>query len=213
MASSPQHASRFRSRHLAFGAIAVAAALVLLPLGAGARVDAVVGPLQSWVTDGDVLAVASAGGSTYVGGDFTLIGRSTGSWAEVSSAGTVGPVRAVVTGTVEDAESDGRGGWFVLGEISAVGGVEVPEGQVVHVLPSGRLDPSWRLRSDGDVYALARVASTLYVGGSFSRLAGVRRDGLFHRRCPLGKHPGLEAARLGTHQGRQRRGLRDHADA
>jgi hypothetical protein len=118
-----------------------------------------------------------------------------------------------VTGTVEDAESDGRGGWFLLGEISAVGGVEVPEGQVVHVLPSGRLDPSWRLRSDGDVYALARVASTLYVGGSFSRLAGVRRDGLFHRRCPLGKHPGLEAARLGTHQERQRRGLRDHADA
>ena len=178
MAPSPQHANRSRSRHLAFGVIAVAAALVLLPLGAEARVDAVAGPLQSWVTDGDVLAVASAGGSTYVGGDFTLIGRSTGSWAEVSGAGTVGPVRAVVTGAVEDAESDGRGGWFLLGEISAVGGVEVPERQVVHVLPSGRLDPNWGLRSDGAVYALARVVNTLYLGGSFSRFAGVRRDGL-----------------------------------
>ncbi len=158
--------------------ILIAAALVLLPVGAEARVSAVVGPLQSWVTDGDVLALASVGGSTYVGGDFTLIGRETGSWAEVDGAGAVRPIRAVVQGIVDDAEPDGRGGWFLLGETMSVGGVEVPEGHPVHLRPTGRLDPGWRLRSDGAIHAMTRVGSRLYVGGSFSRLGGERREGL-----------------------------------
>ena len=178
MAPSREHPNRRRPRRLALGALAIAASLALLPIGSAARVAAVVGPLHSWVTDGDVFAVAAAGGSTYVGGDFTLIGRSTGSWATVSSAGAVAPIRATVRGSVGDAESDGRGGWFLQGELSSVGGVEVPDGQVVHLLQSGRLDRRWKLPSNGEVSALARVGSTLYVGGSFSRLGGARRDGL-----------------------------------
>ena len=83
----PRHASSTRSARRVLAGLAVTAVLVFLPAGAPGHVAAVVGPVQSWVTDGDVLEVASAGGSTYVGGDFTLIGRATGSWAEVDGAG------------------------------------------------------------------------------------------------------------------------------
>jgi len=174
----PRHASSTRSARRVLAGLAVTAVLVFLPAGAPGHVAAVVGPVQSWVTDGDVLAVASAGGSTYVGGDFTLIGRATGSWAEVDGAGSVQPIRAAVNGSVTDAEPDGRGGWFLLGDLSSVAGAEVPEGQVVHLGPTGRLDTRWKVRSDGEVYAIARVAGRLYLGGSFSRLGGERRNGL-----------------------------------
>ena len=157
---------------------ALAACVTLLPGGAAGGVTAVVGPTQAWVTDGDVLAVTAAGASTYVGGDFGLIGRSTGSWAEVDAAGTVGPVRGVVRGSVAEAVSDGSGGWFLRGDISSVGAVDVGKTEVVHLRGSGRLDTRWSIRTDGEIYSLARVRDRLYVGGSFTRLNGEARAGL-----------------------------------
>ena len=165
--------------------------------GAGAGVAAVVGPAHAWVTDGDVLAIASAGGSTYVGGDFRLIGRSTGSWAEVDSAGAVGAIRAVVRGSVADAVADGRGGWFLRGDISAVGGVDVGKTEVVHLRANGRLDADWSIRTDGEIHAMARAGDRLYVGGSFTRTRRACRGNLACDPCPL-----RSAARLGP-QGRR----------
>ena len=176
--------------------------------GAGAGVAAVVGPAHAWVTDGDVLAITSAGGSTYVGGDFRLIGRSTGSWAEVDSAGAVGAIRAVVRGSVADAVADGRGGWFLRGDISAVGGVDVGKTEVVHLRANGRLDPDWSIRTDGDIHTMARAGDRLYVGGSFSQLDGTAAEIAGCDPCPL-----RSAARLGP-QGRrtdeERRGSGGH---
>lgn len=159
-------------------AAGLAACVMLVCGGAGAGVAAVVGPAHAWVTDGDVLAITSAGGSTYVGGDFRLIGRSTGSWAEVDSAGAVGAIRAVVRGSVADAVADGRGGWFLRGDISAVGGVDVGKTEVVHLRANGRLDPDWSIRTDGDIHTMARAGDRLYVGGSFTRLDGMPRRSL-----------------------------------
>jgi hypothetical protein len=113
-----------------------------------------------------------------VGGDFRLIGRSTGSWAEVDSAGAVGAIRAVVRGSVADAVADGRGGWFLRGDISAVGGVDVGKTEVVHLRANGRLDPDWSIRTDGDIHTMARAGDRLYVGGSFTRLDGRPRKSL-----------------------------------
>jgi len=159
-------------------AAGLAACVMLVCGGAGAGVAAVVGPAHAWVTDGDVLAIASAGGSTYVGGDFRLIGRSTGSWAEVDSTGAVGAIRAVVRGSVADAVADGRGGWFLRGDISAVGGVDVGKTEVVHLRANGRLDPDWSIRTDGDIHTMARAGDRLYVGGSFTQLDGMPRKSL-----------------------------------
>jgi len=142
-----------------------------------ARVSAIANPAQSWVTDGEVLSIASAGGAVYVGGDFRLIGRATGSWAEVDRSGAVRPIRAVVDGEIHAAEPDGHGGWFVLGDISSVGGVENRE-ELVHVRATGRLDPSWSIRTDGTIYAVARSRGRVYLGGSFGKLNGTARAGL-----------------------------------
>ena len=157
-------------------AVAVAAA-ALLSSGAQAHPTAVVGPTQSWVTDGDVLALASAGGSTYVGGDFGLIGRSTGGWAEIRTGAPTPVLPGGVVGGVEAAETDGRGGWFLLGDISAVGRVEAKT-EIVHLDGAGDLDEGWTVHTDGAVYTMARSRNRLYVGGSFSKLNGTRRAGL-----------------------------------
>jgi hypothetical protein len=178
MGPEPKESSRSAGHGPALAALAIVAALALLPVGAEGRSTAVVGPMQAWVTDGDVLAVTSVGGATYVGGDFTLIGRSTGSWAEIDGGGAVRPIRGVVRGSVSDAVSDGRGGWFLQGDVSAVGGVEVADGQLVHLRASGRLDPRWRVRTDGTIDAIARVRDRLYVGGSFDELDGATRANL-----------------------------------
>ena len=149
-----------------------------LTSGAGAarsRVAAVVSPLQTWVTDGSVLAMTSVGGSTYVGGDFGLIGRATGSWAHVDAAGSVRAIRAVVRGEIERAEPDGRGGWFLLGDVDSVGGVEVKRGELVHVGAGGRLDPRFEVRANDSIRTIARVGRRLYVGGSFEQLNGEPR--------------------------------------
>jgi hypothetical protein len=84
----------------------------------------------------------------------------------------------VVRGSVADAVADGRGGWFLRGDISAVGGVDVGKTEVVHLRANGRLDPDWSIRTDGDIHTMARAGDRLYVGGSFSRLDGMPRRSL-----------------------------------
>src|SRR5687768_1416482 len=64
-------------------------------------------PARVWVTDGSVFAVAATPTDVYLGGDFTLIGRRTGSWARVDAAGTVAPIPHLVAGSVSDVVSDG----------------------------------------------------------------------------------------------------------
>ena len=161
--------------HRCVGALALLVATSALAGASEANVAAVVGATQSWVTDGDVLSIAPAGDAVYVGGDFTLIGRSTGSWAEVGADGGVRPIRGVVRGEVDAAVPDGRGGWFLLGDIAAVGGVEVKDGELVHLRPTGRLDPAWRLRTDGEVSTVVRALNRLYLGGSFTKVNGEPR--------------------------------------
>ena len=49
---------------------------------------------------------------------------------------------------------------------------------VVHLRSNGTLDPKWRLVSNGEIDALARFGTTLYVGGMFTSLSGNRRNGI-----------------------------------
>jgi hypothetical protein len=71
--------------------------------------------------------------------------------------------------SVSDVEPDGRGGWFVAGHFTSIGGVDCPS--LVHVLASLRVDPGWcPFVSGGGVDHLARVGDTLY---------GAAYDGFF----------------------------------
>ena len=133
-------------------------------------------PAAIWIADGTVSTVAATPGGVYVGGDFSLLGPLTGSWVDVRASGSVIPARKAVSGAVSVAVSDGGGGWFLRGEINGVGGVSVRG--VVHLRSNGTLDPKWRLVSNGEIDALARFGTTLYVGGMFTSLSGSRRNGI-----------------------------------
>src|SRR3954447_12216046 len=96
--------------------IFAAAALGALVLAAPAAAVNGNDPTSSWITDGSVYAVAATPSQVLVGGDFTLIGRQTGSWVGIGSDGSVPQLPPAWFSTVEQAVSDGSRGWFLLTE-------------------------------------------------------------------------------------------------
>ncbi len=145
-------------------------------------------PSAPFGTNGPVSAIAVADdGTTYIGGDFTAIVRSTGSGVPVD--GTTGepmPVFPKVAGlisrgSVNAVAADGIGGWFIGGEFEYVGGI--PRNNIAHIMANGKVDPSWAPRITQDttppsVDALSVCGGTLYVGGWFNAIDGVSRTSL-----------------------------------
>jgi len=120
--------------------------------------------------DGVTAVAGGSDGTTYLGGDFTKVGRVTG----VGAAFTADSGHAVATypqvgGTssgnqVFASVPDGSGGWFIGGTFTRVGGVTVKN--LARVGDFAVWD--WAPVLDGDVNALAISGNTLYVGGSFT---------------------------------------------
>lgn len=162
--SEPSLRSRFPI--VAAALIVVGGLAVAGVRGAGSS-DAA-GP-ESPSADGDVSSFASANSVLYVGGSFRRLGTRAGQFAVVGRRSPVvlgGPVDAVV--------SDGRGGWFLGGGFTSVGGVSCP--RLAHVRNDGGLDRRWcRLAVGGRIYSLALVGARLYVGGDFDAIAGRKR--------------------------------------
>src|SRR4051812_34946143 len=150
----------------------LAVAVVSLVLAAPAAAVNGNDPTSSWITDGSVYAVAATPSQVLVGGDFTLIGRQTGSWVGIAADGSVPLLPPAWYSTVNQAVSDGSRGWFLR--------TEDQDGntQVVHLLADRTLDPKWKASFDSDVYALADDGTTLYVGGDFTKVNGARRERL-----------------------------------
>ena len=90
--------------------------------------------------------------------------------------------RVAANGAVVAAIADGRGGWFVGGSFTRLGGRR--QVALAHVLRDGGIDPSWRASIGSAsgrpvaVYALARAGSRLFVAGPFGRVGGLQRPGL-----------------------------------
>lgn len=151
------------------------AALLALPAGASAS------PAQpalrdgGWVLNGDVNAVARQGSTLYVGGSFTYAGPDTGYAAALDpSTGALSGAFPRISGPVYAATADGAGGYFLGGLFSS------PRTNVLHVLASGALDPSFSASTNGEVDALAFSPSTnrLYLGGQFTSVNGTGRAAL-----------------------------------
>jgi hypothetical protein len=147
---------------------ALAALAVLVAPSSAAAVDAT--PLDTWVVNGDVLAVAIAGNTAYLGGTFSEIGPRTGpgvgldavtgkdrGFPVVERDGSAGLVRVVIP--------DGSGGFYLGGQFDTVGGV--PRRNAARVLADGSV-AAWNPNVSGLVAALARSGSTVYLGGVFA---------------------------------------------
>jgi hypothetical protein len=119
-------------------------------------------PLQrEWVVDGAIRSVVVVCGTVYVGGSFNSIGPPTGAAALVDAKTGKRLPFPVVDGDVRLAADDGRGGWFIGGDLKRVGGK--PCRALAHVA-RGTLD--WCPLRNGFVSALARDGRNLYVAYS-----------------------------------------------
>jgi hypothetical protein len=135
-------------------------------------------PDRSFVTDGEVWAVARAGDTIYLGGVFSEVGPRTGPWARIDVAtGKVIQEASEVSGGgafVSASVGDGAGGWYIGGDFTRVGGVA--RSNLAHIRADGTLDPTFNPAPNERVFALARAGGTVYAGGLFTSIGGQMRS-------------------------------------
>jgi hypothetical protein len=131
---------------------------------------------QPWVVNGSVHALAVSGQTLYLGGTFTRVSPRTGPVVAYSAAGAQLGFPAVDGGEVDAVVGDGKGGWFVGGYFTHIGGVACPN--LAHVTTSRTVDRRFCPRPNDSVDALALNGSTLYVGGFFRRIGSTPRANL-----------------------------------
>ncbi len=138
-------------------------------IGLGVRNDV-------WVTDGQVHETLLSGNTLYLAGSFRHVAPAIGGGVPVhaiSGAPMTGFPR--VSGSVHTVIADGSGGWFVGGDFRSLNGI--PRSNLAHVLADNSVAP-WNPGTNGRVLTLAKIGTTLYVGGGFTIIAGQPRSGL-----------------------------------
>jgi hypothetical protein len=126
-----------------------------------------------WVANAEVAALAVSGNTLYMGGAFTRVGPVTGSGVPVEAAsGKPVATFPIIAGSVSAAAPDGAGGWFVCGEFTSVGGI--PRMKLAHIRADNTVAP-WNPSPNGGVRALVVIGNQVYVGGSFTLIAGQSR--------------------------------------
>lgn len=169
----PRPAAKWPRAVVLCAVVCVATLLLVVSGSAAATLRAT--PDPRFEVNGGALSIVKSGGTVYVGGSFTRVGRRTGPTAVISSstAQPEAPTAEFAGGYVSAVIADGSGGWFVGGTFGHVGGLR--RYGLVHLLADGTVDPSFDPRSDGSVSALALSGSTLYVGGNFKSIGGQSR--------------------------------------
>ena len=144
------------------------------PLNVLAQVSDTPNP-NTWVTDGTVYAIATAGPITYIGGGFTYVGPNTGSGALISPT-TGNPISPYlrINGPIYAVVPDGSGGWYIGGAFTQVAGVD--RSRIAHILSNGALDNCWNPGANNDVLALGVSGGTIYAGGRFTTIGGQARN-------------------------------------
>jgi type IX secretion system substrate protein/putative pyrroloquinoline-quinone binding quinoprotein/beta-propeller uncharacterized protein DUF5122 len=130
-----------------------------------------------WGVDNRVFALARLGDILYVGGAFRRAGLSTGGAVALPKHCT-DPRKPFpqIAGYVYSIAADGRGGWFLSGKFTAVGGV--PRYCLAHVLSDGSV-AAWNPNPNYVPYgtsALLVSGNTVYVAGGFATISGKPRQ-------------------------------------
>ena len=151
-------------------ALAALSLLCLTP-AASANFDSL--PSGPLIADGAVQAIAVSGENVYLGGSFQTIGPRTGQGvlfnSDLSSIDSSIPQVSGGERKVDAVVSDGKGGWYVGGEFSTVGGVA--RKNIAHILANDTVDPSFHPEVSGVVHelALSESGATLFIAGEFKR--------------------------------------------
>jgi len=160
-------------------AVAAVATAYVFP-GPTAQASAAPAPVESWVTNGDVHAVLTTGGQTYIAGAFDQVGPNTGFGVAVDSATGALPANfstngAKIDGHVYAATPDGKGGWFVGGDFThvSVGGVQTSRHNGAEIKGDGTLG-NWNPNTDLPIRSIVfdPVRLRVYAGGDFTQVKG-----------------------------------------
>jgi hypothetical protein len=128
------------------------------------------------VPSGSVRCADFSDDALYIGGSFATVGLHTGPFAVVGATSGA-PVRGlpIVQGEVWCVLPDGVGGWYVAGDIFAVG--DEARTNFAHIEADGSLG-DWAPSIIGEVYTMVSTESTVYIGGDFHHVEGIERDNL-----------------------------------
>jgi hypothetical protein len=133
--------------------------------------------MQGTHINGTVKAMASMGDTLLVGGQFSLVGNFT----ESSGAPVIKRTNLVnqnfpsINGEVWSAIPDGKGGWYIGGNFTNVGGVT--RNNAARIDGNGNL-LSWNPNTNGHVLAMQLYQNKVYLGGSFSQVNSLVRSGI-----------------------------------
>jgi hypothetical protein len=152
----------------------VSAGLVSQPVPVAAATTPPEIRMDTWVTDGIVHSVVQSGNTIYLGGDFSYVGPTTGSFAQLDAATGAAATLPATDGSVMAIAADGAGGWYIGGTFTKVG--DAARSKLAHILANGTLDPAWNPTADDIVWTLAVSGNTVYVGGQFAQIGGQARS-------------------------------------
>lgn len=125
------------------------------------------------VPDGPVFTMLATNGTLYMGGSFSQFGVRSGAGVSLDSA-DLSPRdgQPYVDGAINVVVPDASGGYYIGGEFQSVGGASRP--RLAHIRADGTVDLAFNPAPSGSVHTLALSGSTIYVGGSFSRINNTR---------------------------------------
>lgn len=138
-------------------------------------------PVETWIPNGSVSALALDGDVLFVSGVFDQVNPPTGTFATVDAAtGAAFTTGANLAANVTAIAPDGTGGWFVATVDAPSLSFTEATIAVDHVLASGTVDPAWtRPRFDnGFANGLVLDSGRLFVGGLFTTVNGSPRSRL-----------------------------------
>jgi hypothetical protein len=170
-----------------FDSYSLALVLVMVLLPSAHPVAAQLQSAQPWTVEsyGRVLAMGRIDSTLYIGGNFRMVGPSTGQGVPVSlEDGKPHAKYPKVLGEILAAVADGEGGWFIGGDFIGVGGL--PRCNLAHILPDGSVSP-WAPDPDLTARALVLKEDRLYVAGGFATIAGLPRRGVASFEIPSGR--------------------------
>ena len=118
--------------------------------------------------------MASSGNTIYFGGDFSQVWANSGGGAVVdANTGAIAAKSKVpyVAGAIFASASDGKGGWYIGGNITKVGNSS--RDLLAHINSDGSLDANWSFTVSGTGKRINKIVvsgNDIYVGGTFTQI-------------------------------------------
>lgn len=129
-----------------------------------------------WITNSEVLAIATDGTSTYIGGNYNNYwGPNTGCSIKITTTNSKPDLNfPLVNGRINCIVSDSSGKWYIGGNFLTVG--KYIRKNIARLNNDGSVDTLWNPKSDSTVMSIAVSASNVYVGGYFNSIGGQIRN-------------------------------------